>query len=121
MQPISLLSSTSVVDALPHFAGMLMVMITLSILWGVCAATAKLVRILTGSAGSSVPPPAKPERCETRPEPRAEHIAPELVAVIAAAVSVTLGRKVHIVSIKPASTQWERAGRHSVLTSHRIR
>lgn len=49
-------------------------------------------------------------------------IPPEIIAVIAAAASsINQGRKIHIVSIKPMSTSWERAGRQSVLTSHRIR
>ena len=38
-------ASTSVLDALPHLAGMLMVMATLTILWGVCAFTAKIIHI----------------------------------------------------------------------------
>lgn len=124
MQALPILSSTSVLDTLPHLAGMLMVLLTLTILWGVCTMTAKLVQILTPkpkTAAASVAAPAKPAATVKKPEPRADVIAPELVAVIAAAVSATLGQKVRIVSIKPTSTQWERAGRQSVLTSHRIR
>ncbi|NQX01415.1 hypothetical protein HQ447_12215 [bacterium] len=48
-------------------------------------------------------------------------IAPEIVAVIAAAIASTLGSSHRIVSIKRQSSTWERAGRQSVLTSHRIR
>lgn len=124
MQVLPILSSTSVLDTLPHLAGMLMVMSTLTILWGVCVLTAKLVQIFTPEAKpatASVAAPAKPAARESKPEPRADVIAPELVAVIAAAVSATLGQQVRIISIKPTSTQWERAGRQSVLTSHRIR
>lgn len=60
-------------------------------------------------------PSAVPESVSTR-------IAPEIVAVIAAAVATVCGQQpVRIISIKPMSTHWERAGRQSVLTSHRIR
>lgn len=124
MQALPVLSSTSVLDTLPHLAGMLMVLVTLTILWGVCATTAKLVQILIPESKPSVAnvaAPAKPPATVKKPEPHADFIAPEVVAVIAAAVSATLGPKVHIISIKPSSTQWERAGRQSVLTSHRIR
>jgi len=124
MQTLPILSSTSVLDTLPHLAGMLMVMVTLTILWGVCAMTAKLVQLLTPApkpASASVTAPAETAAKEAKPEPRADVIAPELVAVIAAAVATTLGQKVRIVSIKPSSTQWERAGRQAVLSSHRIR
>ena len=48
-------------------------------------------------------------------------IAPEIVAIIAAAVATATGQAHRIISIKPMSTSWERAGRQSVLTSHRIR
>jgi Na+-transporting methylmalonyl-CoA/oxaloacetate decarboxylase gamma subunit len=125
MNPIPILAAaakanTSILDALPHLAGMLMVMVTLAILWGVCAITAKLVQFLMpekspaapASAGSAAPAPAAAAAAE---------IAPEIVAVIAAAVTTCTGGNIRVVSIKPISTSWEKAGRQSVLTSHRIR
>jgi sodium pump decarboxylase gamma subunit len=132
MQLITLLASTedaahshSIIDALPHLAGMLMVMVTLTILWGVCAFTAKMVGTFLPDKKTTAPAPATATPAATAPEPAppAESgIAPEIVAVIAAAVAaVTDKRPVRIVSIKPTSTSWERAGRQSVLTSHRIR
>ena len=124
MHVIPILSSTSVLDALPHLAGMVMVMLTLTILWGICAVTAKLVQILTPAPAApqtNTTYPARPVSRTTPAEILPDVIPPELVAVIAAAVSVSTGQKVRIVSIKPISSQWERAGRQSVLTSHRIR
>jgi Na+-transporting methylmalonyl-CoA/oxaloacetate decarboxylase gamma subunit len=132
MQLITLLASTedaahshSIIDALPHLAGMLMVMVTLTILWGVCAFTARMVGTFLPDKKTTAPAPATATPAATAPEPAppAESgIAPEIVAVIAAAVAaVTDKRPVRIVSIKPTSTSWERAGRQSVLTSHRIR
>ena len=65
-------------------------------------------------------PPSKPAAAAR--SSATESIPPEIVAVIAAAVaSITGGKPVRIISIKPMSTSWERAGRQSVLTSHRIR
>jgi sodium pump decarboxylase gamma subunit len=117
--------SHSFMDGLPHLAGMLMVMVTLTILWGVCALTAKLISVLQPE---SKPPVTAPAKAATTPAPAApvsndsSSIAPEIIAVIAAAVATVSGNKpVRIVSIKPMSTSWERAGRQSVLTSHRIR
>jgi Na+-transporting methylmalonyl-CoA/oxaloacetate decarboxylase gamma subunit len=113
-------ADVSILDALPHLAGMLMVMATLTILWGVCVVTAKLVQILIPEnkpAAPAAPSPAAPAPVEKN-DPV---IAPEIVAVIAAAVAACTGGKVRIVSIKPTSSSWERAGRQSVLTSHRIR
>ncbi len=116
-------AATSMMDALPHLAGMLMVMITLTILWGVCVITAKLVQVFLPEPKAAVAPAVK-----ATPAPAAapqasvpEGIAPEIIAAIAAAVATVTGQSFRIISIKPMSTSWERAGRHSVLTSHRIR
>lgn len=116
--------SHSILDALPHIAGMAMVLITLTFLWGVCALTAKLVAILMPE---QKPAPATNSPTPTPPSPAAAPpaapaaIPPEIVAVIAAAIASTIGQSVRIISIKPMSSSWERAGRQSVLTSHRIR
>jgi Na+-transporting methylmalonyl-CoA/oxaloacetate decarboxylase gamma subunit len=112
-------TSTSVMDALPHLAGMFMVMSTLTILWGVCALTAKLVHRFVPEPAAAVTPAAKPA---ATPQPAAPvGLSPEIVAVVAAAVATAIGQSHRIISIKPISSSWERAGRQSVLTSHRIR
>lgn len=123
MVPVQILAvatktTVSVMDALPHLAGMLMVMITLTILWGVCAFTAKLIQILMPPVARTAPAPAAkvpPAAAEI------DAIPPEIVAVIAAAVATTTGKQVRILSIKPQTSSWEKAGRQSVLSSHRIR
>ena len=137
MQPFMLLAATedaahshSIIDALPHMAGMLMVLATLAFLWGVCALTATIIKLLLrepkpAAAPASTAPAAKAPAPAALPTATAQAdsgIAPEIVAVIAAAVATVTGNQpVRIVSIKPMSTSWERAGRQSVLTSHRIR
>lgn len=120
--------SHSFFDALPHMAGMLVVMTTLAVLWGVCAFTAKMVGIAFPEKAPVKPvaaPIASPETGRApaaAPLPDDSRIAPEIVAVIAAAIAtVTRNQPIRIVSIKPMSTSWERAGRQSVLISHRIR
>ncbi len=67
------------------------------------------------------PPAAEPAASAPAAAPDSAVIPPEIVAVIAAAVAACAGRNIRIVSIKPTSSSWERAGRQSVLTSHRIR
>lgn len=141
MQLFSLLAATedaahskSFLDALPHLAGMLVVLATLAFLWGICALTATIIKLLIGdkkstaSAPTTAPAavvaaaPAPPVVAAPTTEPVVTRIAPEIVAVIAAAVaSITGQQSVRIISIKPSNSSWERAGRQSVLTSHRIR
>jgi Na+-transporting methylmalonyl-CoA/oxaloacetate decarboxylase gamma subunit len=123
MNPIPILAAaakanTSILDALPHLAGMLMVMMTLAILWGVCAITARLVQFLMPEKSPAAPASASSAAPAAA---AAAEIAPEIVAVIAAAVATCTGGNIRVVSIKPISTSWEKAGRQSVLTSHRIR
>jgi Na+-transporting methylmalonyl-CoA/oxaloacetate decarboxylase gamma subunit len=115
-----ILAATSVEtfwSAMPHLTGMLMVMITLAVLWGVCELTAFLVHRFMPAAAALAPAAA--------PAADQPHVAgaipPATVAVIAAAVDAILGKDHKIISIKSQDSTWEKAGRQSVLTSHRIR
>lgn len=110
--------SAEVADTFPYLTGMLVVFATLVALWGVCALSAALIRIL-------VPEPAVALRSElkpvTPPDTEPVGIDPEIIAVISAAVASVTGSSHRIVAIKLRSSSWEKAGRHSVLTSHKIR
>jgi len=120
--------SHSVMDALPHLGGMLMVLLTIVALWGLTVLISKIVARIQPNSTPALPtaasgPAIAPASAEPAPAaPTPAGIPPEIVAVIAAAVATSLrSSTVRIVSIKPMSTAWERAGRQSVLTSHRIR
>lgn len=110
----------SVLDALPYLFGMFMVLVTLTMLWGVCALTAGIVKWLVPEA---IPVPAKAaaDRTAAPASPQPEGIAPEIIAVIAAAVATSAGPSHRIISIRPPSVTWSKAGRQSVLSSHKIR
>ena len=124
-------------DALPHLGGMLMVLITLVILWGITAAVAKIVAIVHARQhpAASPTPASKPSKAVATPSSEvpvaaiaagvAEHysssVPPEIAAVIAAAVTCMSGGSRRVISIKPIDTGWEKAGRQAVLYSHRIR
>ncbi len=49
--------------------------------------------------------------------------APELIAVIAAAVHCTLGANARVVSVAPgeSSADWAREGRRTIFSSHKVR
>lgn len=114
------LASTSFLEALPHLVGMLMVMVTLAILWGVCALVARLIHVLA-PAPVAAAAPVKAAAIIPATTAGPETIPPEIVAVIAAAVATVTGPDRRIISIRSQSTSWEKSGRQSVLTSHRIR
>ena len=103
----------------PYMLGLLAIAISLVAIFRVSA----LKEELTKSATQSAHPAAAPAKAPASALPPAAEggIPPEIVAVIAAAVATATGSSRRIVSIKPMSTSWERAGRQSVLTSHRIR
>jgi hypothetical protein len=110
--------SAGVADTLPYLTGMLVVFATLVALWGVCALSAVLIRIL---ALESTAVPLTGLKSATPPDADAAEIDPEIVAVISAAIASLTSSSHRIVSIKLRSSSWEKAGRQSVLTSHRIR
>ena len=71
---------------------------------------------------AQAPAPAPAVTVAKAPAPaQPEGITPEIIAIIAAAVTSVLGSAHRIVSIKSQNSHWEKAGRQSVLTSHRIR
>ncbi|MEI6177768.1 MAG: OadG family transporter subunit, partial [Verrucomicrobiota bacterium] len=82
-----------------------------------------LRRALNNKPAATTPAPQAPAPAASRQasSPREDEIAPEIVAVIAAAVHTVTGRNRRIISIKKVDTSWEKSGRQSVLTSHRIR
>jgi len=133
MQSILILAATSgkagiwdtFLSGFPHLIGMLVVMITLTGLWGVCSLTAWLIKTLVPepvAAAVAPVPPVDVERPRPHTAPAATSgIPPEVVAVIAAAVHTAVGKGHKIVAIKPQDSNWEKAGRQSVLGSHRIR
>lgn len=113
----------SLADTVPYLVGMLLVIITLSTLWAACLICAKIVAIVSPPAkvisapqGISAQAPATAKQ-----QAAATGIAPEVVAVIAAAVASVAGRSHRIISIKENNASWGKAGRQSVLSSHRIR
>ena len=70
---------------------------------------------------AATPVPAQAPAAVRRPAPTDDSIAPEIVAIIAAAVATATGSTARVVAIKKIDMAWEKAGRQSVLSSHKIR
>jgi hypothetical protein len=87
---------------------------------GVKSLVAKPVAAQPQAVAAPLPAPA-PISAKPLPEAIEDAIPSEIIAVIAAAVSCFTTSNHRIVSIRRQSSTWERAGRQSVLTSHRIR
>lgn len=80
-----------------------------------------IVKPAASPATAAIVPPPPPAAARSAPEADDDAIPSEIIAVIAAAISCFTDSSHRIVSIKRQSSTWERAGRQSVLTSHRIR
>ena len=74
------------------------------------------------AAATPAPAPAAPVRQQAPAAvDNAQEIPPEIVAVIASAVHFIMGHPLRIISLKRVDPSWEKSGRQSILTSHKIR
>ncbi len=91
-------------------------------LFGIAAIISVVFKGIRSLANKSaaVPVVSSPAKSTVKPQV-SDEISPEIIALIAAAVSCFTSQPHRIVSIKRQSTSWEKAGRQSVLSSHRIR
>ena len=119
MHPLTILATStsggSALDDMLRLIGMA------AIVYAFFAGIKSLIRKPETHPARQAATPTAPAVVATAPAAAHEGISPEIIAVIAAAVATVTGKSHRIISIKPMSSSWERAGRQSVLTSHRIR
>lgn len=119
---LSLLGASSVFDEMLRLIGI--AAIVHAFFKGVKSLMAKPAEVPAPAAPVVAPPVAPappPAASEVAPAVSDDAITPEIVAIISAAVASVTDSAHRIVSIRRQSSTWERAGRQSILTSHRIR
>ncbi|MCC5808352.1 MAG: OadG family protein [Opitutales bacterium] len=106
-------------DSLEHLTGFFLVLLVLLLLWGVTALIGKAFiaaeakkKVRAGSATGSAPTAQAPAQADT---------SPEEIAAIAAAISMLMGGRHRILSIRTPETSWGREGRRQHFASHKIR
>lgn len=107
-----------------YLSGMLMVFVTLMALLVLMTVASVVLRKLFPYQPPAPPAAAAPAPVPARSAPKhdaVDAIEPEVLAAIAAAVATTLEGNHRVVSIRQRPGNWEKAGRQSVLSSHRIR
>ena len=104
----------TVSDALPHVMGFVVVVVTLAILWALCASTGVILQKL-------LPPTPVAQPAAARTQAAADSVSPETLVVIAAAVTAVTGKSRRIVSVQPHNPAWSQAGRQQIHSSHNIR
>lgn len=122
----SMISSKNIdtfLEALPLASGAGIVIGTLFVLWGVCELNAKLINLIQTRFNKKpvLVTQMADVVAENSASPVEVKIRPEVVVVIAAAVAATMKEPFRIISVKKQSDAWEKAGRHSILGSHRLR
>ncbi len=108
-------------DSLEHLTGFFLVLVVLLLLWGVTALIGKVFiaseakkRARAGAAAGSTP-------AATARTPAEAETTPEEIAAIAAAISMLMGARHRILSIRTPETSWGREGRRQHFASHKIR
>ena len=116
---------TELTNALVHLTGFGLVLVTLTLLWGLTLLMSRLVR-LAGPKASPAATPASSATMREEPAPKAapppvEGPAPEIIAALSATVTMMLGDRHRIISVRPASRSYGLEGRRSHFGSHKIR
>ncbi len=113
-------------DSLEHLTGFFLVLTVLLLLWGVTALIGRAfitseakAKARTVAAAGSAPAATTPAPAEAAPG-EAE-TSPEEIAAIAAAISMLMGGRHRILSIRTPETSWGREGRRQHFASHKIR
>jgi len=112
----------NVLLAAEHLAGFVIVIIALTVLWGLTALMGALVQRFgvgdaTRAPSQSPPSPA----AAASPSAPDDALSEEEVVVIAAAVATLIDGRHRVVSVRPVHSSWGQQGRREIHASHRIR
>lgn len=103
--------------AVPHIAGMVVVLLALTSLWALSAIAARLVALVERPAA---PAPALPPQ-PSAPPPETIHVDDEDAAVVAATVAMLVAGTHRIIAIRPVMSAWGQQGRQDIHASRRLR
>jgi hypothetical protein len=111
----------NLVEAAETLTGFVIVMIALTVLWGLTTLTG---RIFAGRVAKATVPGAVPASAAGASPPAAaseENEVDDDLVVVAAAAASLLATTHRIVSVRPVDSSWGRQGRRDIHASHRIR
>jgi Na+-transporting methylmalonyl-CoA/oxaloacetate decarboxylase gamma subunit len=105
--------------AAEHLAGFVIVMLALSLLWGltvvlgrVVARIEKLRTLPVAVPAATIPPVGAPTGVE---------VSDDELVVIAATVAAMIDGRHRVVAVRPVQSSWGQQGRREIHASHRIR
>lgn len=112
------MNSSELLAAAEHLVGFVIVVIALSVLWGLTALMGRIFGSVGGQKAAAGP--TAPASASAAAAPSTEDGDDDLI-VVAAAAALMIGERHHIVSIRSAPSSWGQQGRRDIHASHRIR
>lgn len=115
-------TTSTFVESLQHITGFILVMLVLTALWGLTILIGRAFN--TAESVQAKPAPAAASELAPRAAPteQTSGMSEDEVAAIAATVTLLMGRRSRIVSIRSGSAKdWSREGRREHFASHKIR
>ncbi|RME69331.1 MAG: hypothetical protein D6781_08820 [Verrucomicrobia bacterium] len=110
------MNTSDILAAAEQLVGFVIVIMALSILWGLTALMGRVV-----SALAPAKPAAKKPATQKAVAAQSSTEGDDELVVIAATAAMLLGERHRIVSVKPAPSTWGQQGRRDIHASHRIR
>ncbi len=105
--------------AAEHLAGFVIVMLALTVLWGLTALMGRIFSRRAARSGQAVTLPRA--AAPATPGPAADGLTDDEIVVVAAAVAAMFGGRHRVVSVRPVHSSWGDQGRREIHASHRIR
>ncbi|MFH1500175.1 MAG: OadG family transporter subunit [Verrucomicrobiota bacterium] len=102
-----------------QLSGLVVVFLVLGSIWFLLEILGKI--FVARAKAAAKPAAPAPAPVPAGPAAADDHIAPEIVALIAAAVHLTVGAGHRIVAIAPLNPHWALEGRRQIFASHRPR
>lgn len=103
----------NLIEASEHLIGFLIVLMTLSVLWGLTS--------LIGKVFANVGTAPKAATAAPAPAPAAAEELDEDLVVVATAAAQLLGEPHRVISIRPQASSWGKQGRQDIHASHKVR
>lgn len=109
------------VDSLEHITGFVVVLVSLTLLWGITLLIGKLLSLQSTPKAAAAAMATPSEPIQSTGNASEEDPTEEEVAVICATIAAMLQERQRLVSIRSITPSWGKEGLREHFASHRIR
>jgi Na+-transporting methylmalonyl-CoA/oxaloacetate decarboxylase gamma subunit len=111
----------ALLDAAEHLTGFVIVMLALSVLWGLTALMGRIVALLEKRKAAATATASLVSGIGAPDDASADAVPEEDLVIIASAVAALVDGPHRVVSVEPRPSSWGQQGRREIHASHRIR